>query len=164
MWAVMSDSHDNLDAIKAALDILSSYSIDMLFHCGDIISPFTVPRLDFGVPVKAVRGNNDGEFLGLRKMFQQHSEWEFTEGVLTVETTHGKVAITHGHISGVLPALISGSEFKFVFSGHDHNAKVEKVNRILWVNSGECGGWLRGRKSIAVVNPEELRAEVIEFK
>ncbi|MFX1512699.1 MAG: metallophosphoesterase [Promethearchaeota archaeon] len=164
MWAVLSDSHDNLDAIKLALDTLSSYSIELFFHCGDVISPFTVPKLDMGVPVKAVRGNNDGEFLGLYKMFQQFPEWEFTQGVLTVETDYGKVAVTHGHIPGVLPALLSGSEFKFIFSGHDHNAQVKKVNGILWANSGECGGWLRGRKTIAVVDPQKSRAEIIEIK
>ena len=41
MIGLMSDSHDNLDAIRSAVKIFNKKNLDMVIHAGDLISPFT---------------------------------------------------------------------------------------------------------------------------
>ncbi len=41
MIGILSDSHDNLDAIKKAVNLLNKKKVDLVIHAGDLISPFT---------------------------------------------------------------------------------------------------------------------------
>ncbi len=60
--AVLSDSHDNIWKLAAAMPHLAA--ADAVIHCGDLCSPFMVTRIGEGVggkPVHIVWGNNDGD-------------------------------------------------------------------------------------------------------
>jgi len=37
----MSDSHDNLEAIRSAVQLFNKQNLDLVIHAGDLISPFT---------------------------------------------------------------------------------------------------------------------------
>ncbi|HML05759.1 MAG TPA: metallophosphoesterase family protein, partial [Methanobacterium sp.] len=41
----MSDSHDNLDAIRKAVDAFNKAGVDLVIHAGDMISPFTAKEI-----------------------------------------------------------------------------------------------------------------------
>ena len=42
MIGIMSDSHDNLTAIRKAVEFFNKKQVKAVLHAGDIISPFTV--------------------------------------------------------------------------------------------------------------------------
>ena len=42
-WLICSDTHDNLAHVEAMLD--AERDADLLLHCGDIVSPFTLNYL-----------------------------------------------------------------------------------------------------------------------
>ena len=68
---VLSDTHDNVPAVEAAMDRFEAAGVESVVHCGDFIAPPVVPHLDRdGVSVHAVRGNNDGEREGLASAFE----------------------------------------------------------------------------------------------
>ena len=48
-----------------------------------------------------------------------------------------------------------------IVCGHTHEPLVER-GRPMVINPGECGGWVSGRCTIAVLDTETLEAEVIE--
>lgn len=63
----MSDSHDNLDAIRKAVKIFNEQNLDIVIHAGDLISPFTSYEFEnLDAEFVAVYGNNDGEREGLK--------------------------------------------------------------------------------------------------
>jgi putative phosphoesterase len=67
MIGIMSDSHDNLDAIRKAVKLFNSKDLDIVIHAGDLISPFTATEFQKLDPeLVAVYGNNDGEREGLK--------------------------------------------------------------------------------------------------
>lgn len=69
---IISDTHDNLDAIDRTIETLNSYKIDLVIHAGDVISPFAARRFkELKSPLRVVYGNNDGERTGLKNMFQK---------------------------------------------------------------------------------------------
>jgi len=62
---VISDTHDNLEAVDSLLQCIKKKKIpyDLVVHLGDIISPFTLRKLvnDFEGRLIAIFGNNDGD-------------------------------------------------------------------------------------------------------
>ena len=64
MIGIISDTHENEEAMKKATAIFKQRKVDFVVHCGDIVSP---PVLDNfkELKMKLVFGNNDGEKNGL---------------------------------------------------------------------------------------------------
>ncbi|MHC1592429.1 MAG: metallophosphoesterase family protein, partial [Candidatus Helarchaeales archaeon] len=69
---IMSDSHDNIEAVKKAVKIFNEHDVMQVLHAGDIISPFVsfLAFKDLKCEFHAVFGNNDGERTGLVKQFE----------------------------------------------------------------------------------------------
>src|SRR6056297_2121144 len=60
---VVSDTHDDLAAVEAAVSLFDREGVDAVVHCGDFVAPSSVTPFDVdGVDFYAVRGNNDGEW------------------------------------------------------------------------------------------------------
>ena len=41
MIGIMSDSHDNLDAVNIAVQIFNSHECRLVIHAGDFVAPFS---------------------------------------------------------------------------------------------------------------------------
>lgn len=67
---IMSDSHDNMPAIRAAVELFNQRHVDLVIHAGDLVAPFTAREIKkLKCPYRIVLGNNDGEVLGLYRVF-----------------------------------------------------------------------------------------------
>ena len=53
--------------------------------------------------------------------------------------------------------------FDLICYGHTHKAHVERRGKSLIVNPGECGGWLYGTSTIAMVDLKQMEAEIIKL-
>ncbi len=63
---IMSDTHDNLPAIRKAVEFFNERNVDLVIHAGDYVAPFVARELKkLKAPLKGVFGNNDGERKGL---------------------------------------------------------------------------------------------------
>ena len=153
---VISDSHDRLPTLAAALRWLADERVDALLHAGDYVAPFAaklltpdaLPDTLRRVPLHGIYGNNDGERDGLKKLLPQ-----LVDGPLRVgfDTPHGRRTVVMAHFLGwVEPGDLDGADV--VVSGHDHTALIERRDGRLFVNPGECCGWLTGRCTVAVVD------------
>ena len=67
---IISDTHDNVDAIDRAVRIFKEYKVDLVLHLGDIVAPMTISNFD-GLNIKFVRGNNDGDILNIKKRIEE---------------------------------------------------------------------------------------------
>ncbi|MBS7247581.1 MAG: metallophosphoesterase [Candidatus Jordarchaeales archaeon] len=159
---VMSDSHDNMEAIRRAVEFFNSEGVELVVHAGDIISPFTIRAFrELACPIKAVTGNNDGDFLSLRKLFD--GKGEISSFFISLEMSGVKIAVNHGHYPDVLEALITSGKYDVVICGHTHEQVNKKMGSTLVVNPGETCGYLTGKRSVAVLDLREIRAEIIEI-
>jgi len=41
MIGIMSDSHDHMEAIRAAVEVFNQAGVKLVVHAGDLIAPFT---------------------------------------------------------------------------------------------------------------------------
>ena len=152
--AILSDSHDNLEALFRVLEKVRAAGADMVLHLGDIVSPFAAkPLLSLGLPVQAVYGNNDGEHAGLA-------------GLLDITNPPRPLLL-----AGKRFILLHTPPFKrdappacdYCLFGHTHAREDRRVGGVRVVNPGEAGGWLTGTCSFAMLDTEDDRLDFIEF-
>jgi putative phosphoesterase len=154
----MSDSHDNVDAIKKAVGFFNGEQCELVLHAGDFIAPFAARELErLSCPVKAVFGNCDGEKRGLKKVFVSLGEIEEQPFVfLHAERT---LLLTHTHFAN--ERHVRSGKYDAVIYGHTHKPDIRIQNGILLINPGETGGWLTGKSSVVLLHPVSLEAEIV---
>ena len=157
---IMSDSHDNLPAIRAAVGLFNERQVDMVVHAGDIVAPFTAREIKkLNCPYKIIFGNNDGEILGLYKIY----EGNVFQPPHQFMVNDKKVLVLHDPI--LLNSFKEIKAFDIIIYGHDHNASIsESPTGQLIVNPGECGGWLTGKSTVAIWTLPNNKVELIELK
>lgn len=152
---LISDSHDNLDMLQKAVNLFNSREVNLVLHAGDFIAPFTVSALDgLNCDWKGVFGNCDGEREGLTKT----SNGKVKTDRLTLELSDKKVLLVHNLSRETAPG---GQDL--VVHGHTHKTVVGSMDKGIHVNPGECCGWVTGKATVAVVNTEKMKCEVIEL-
>jgi putative phosphoesterase len=137
---VISDTHDQIERIKKAVALFTGENVDLVVHCGDIVSPFTLQFYrGLKCPMKALFGNNTGDLLrhlAYRKEFELENIEFITVPFMAIPMGGRTIGIYHGDVPEITEALIHSKMFDCVFSGHSHIAKIEEYEEILHVNPG----------------------------
>ena len=150
---ILADSHDNVPMIRKALEMFKVHGVECMIHAGDYVAPFALKELQKpGIRLVGVYGNNDGEKQGLKGLCSEVHEAPFL-----FELNGRNILITH-YLERVRENLKEKADV--VISGHTHEPEING-GKPLFINPGECGGWLYGRPSIAVLHLETLEAHVI---
>lgn len=153
---ILSDSHDNLPKIEKAVSIFNKNKVGFVLHAGDFIAPFTIPKLKLlSCDWRGVFGNNDGERNGLIGI----SEGKIQEGPLRIE--FGKIRVTLVH--DINKIFLEKEETDLVIFGHTHKQEARKNDSKLVINPGECGGWLTGKSTIAVIDLDTLSSQILDI-
>ncbi|MEM1513855.1 MAG: metallophosphoesterase [Candidatus Thermoplasmatota archaeon] len=154
---VISDTHDNIYAIKEAIKIFNGEKVNFVIHAGDIVSPFTA-NIFKGLNCKIflIYGNNDGDKLFLKEKFSNIGD--INNDPFEINLKDKKVIVTHK------PELVDALSYIYdiVIYGHTHKIDIRKENALI-LNPGECCGYLTGKNSVAILYPEKMDADVIEF-
>jgi len=154
---LISDTHDRLPMIDRGLTVFRDRGVQVLIHPGDFIAPFAVkPLVDFGKPIHATFGNNDGERAGLKKLLP-----DLVEGPLFVELA-GRVILIHHFIDWCRPEDIERADI--VLTGHTHQARVHEESGKLFVNPGECCGWVTGQCTVALLDTDGPSVEIVDLE
>jgi uncharacterized protein len=137
--AIVSDIHDNVWTLKAALAQLNEAGI--LLCCGDLCSPFIVGLMAeaFGGAIHIVEGNNEGDWRRISQTAARfpsvHLHGEFFED----EIDGKRVAVNH-YPNIALPLAQSG-KYDLVCYGHDHHFAMEGRGSTLTLNPGTLLGY-----------------------
>ncbi|MCD6472690.1 metallophosphoesterase [Candidatus Aerophobetes bacterium] len=154
---IMADSHDNLPMIERAVKFFNQKKVELVLHAGDFIAPFVVIRelKNLSSPLIGVFGNNDGEKEGLRKEIAKIGEIHSPP----YELKYGGRKIVLSHIPLDLKK-IKESEYDLIVYGHTHQPVIKRDKGSLLVNPGECGGWITGYATVALVDLDKMEAEI----
>lgn len=143
---VISDTHDRVETVRAALAELRSHNIELLLHCGDIESPPTL-ELFRDIPTHFVLGNCDwlpdqlaagiSEIGGTLHDRFGHLE---LDGI--------QIAWTHSHDRRLFHDLEHCGKYDFLFYGHTHVAEQHQTGKTHVVNPGALH---RAREKTCVV-------------
>lgn len=146
---ILSDSHDNLDALRQAVEFFNREGAEVVLHAGDLVAPFVHRALQhLRGRLVLVFGNNDGERLGLARVF----EGKIFQPPYKLDLDGRSVILLHEPHG--LEALKVSQLYDLVVYGHTHEIEVSQHGKTLVVNPGECGGWLTGRRTVALWDTE----------
>jgi putative phosphoesterase len=143
---VLGDTHDRIEATRAALAGLKERGAELLIHTGDICGPETVAAFA-GWRAHFVFGNNDGDWTRgadgrhrrdfgtlTRAMEIIGATWQHPFG--HVELASKKVAWTHGDNFALLADLEKSGAYDYVFFGHTHVADSYVAGTTRVINPG----------------------------
>jgi putative phosphoesterase len=158
MIGIMSDSHDNCDAIKKAVDFFKKQKCELIIHAGDFVAPFAARELERSAcPMRAVFGNCDGEKEGLAKTIRPFGE--IREAPFVFFLHNKNFLLTHVHFS--LEKYARSGKYEVIVFGHTHKPEIKKTHGSLLINPGETGGWLSGKRSVALYDPDTGETEIV---
>ena len=136
--AVLSDIHDNIWRLAAALEAVQS--CDAMICCGDLCSPFIIHQLGggFAKPIHIVFGNNDGDLFRITANAQKYAQISLHGEFFRAEFD-GK-AVAAQHYDNIARPLAASGEFDLVAFGHNHVYEIARAGRALLVNPGPIMG------------------------
>ncbi len=138
--AILSDTHDQIANLRAAIAYCNAKSIDILLHCGDLISPFMLKELAlFEGPVHLIYGNNVGD----QHLISSRCSTEYAN--ITHHGVFGKITcdnlkIALVHYPEQARGLASLSNYDIICCGHSHRYGIEYWGKTLVINPGQLLG------------------------
>jgi putative phosphoesterase len=159
--AVLSDSHDNVWKLDAAMPHL--LRAEAVIHCGDLCSPFTLRMLADGVqgrPVNVVWGNNDGDKYLMTRVAGQFPNVRLNGDFAELALAGTAVAVNH--YPEIAHGLALSGKYRMVCYGHNHTAREDRIEGCLLLNPGELAG-IQGRSTVAIVDTSDLSLEWVEL-
>lgn len=155
---ILSDSHDDMVAIRKAVDILNARGVTIVIHAGDITSPFTFEVFgELNAPLIGIFGNNDGDKL----LLQKKSKGNIRNQPLIKTFQRKKTVVVHE--PDLVDALADSGHFDLVVYGHTHKPEIRKINNTLVINPGKAAKLHKGESTVAVLNIETMEAEIIRL-
>lgn len=136
---ILSDTHNNLKNLQAALAVFQNEGIETLVHCGDLIDVSLASALR-GFRVIYVLGNGDVASGELRAALLEQDPENYVGLVYSGRIGGVRVAATHGHLPGRVEELVHSGEYDYVFKGHSHRHQDEKFGFTRLINPGALGG------------------------
>ncbi len=159
---ILSDSHNDIDHLAAALKILDRESIHVVICCGDVVDAACVP-LFAGLELHLVEGNMDTHPQDIvRSVTYLGNDSTFGLEYQAV-IDNKRIVAMHGHHEGRLNEAVRSGDFDYVFHGHTHRRRDERVNSTRVINPGALGGTRHESRSIAILDLTHDDLHVIEI-
>lgn len=160
LLGIISDTHENENAIKKAVRIFKEKNAELVVHCGDIISP---PMLEHFKELKMmfVFGNNDGERNGLNQKARELG-FEGLKEEKEFEYKGKRFYVYHGTKLNTLDAAIKSNKYDYVLTGHTHIKKDEKSGKTRVINPGAL--FRTYPYTVALLDVEEDKLEFVGIK
>lgn len=156
---IISDTHENIPIIRRAVAIIKEIKPDLVVHCGDIISPPTLAEFA-GLPMRFIFGNNDGEIEGLRSKSNELGFGEINNELeLTIDDK--RLYFYHGTKEYMIDEMAGSQLYDYVFHGHTHTSRDERIGRTRVINPGAL--YMALRYTFATLDIKEDKLEFQEI-
>lgn len=131
---ILSDTHDRVDAMAAAMKLLRDAGAEFFIHCGDVGSERVLDHLA-GVAAAFVFGNTDWDRAGLARYAQ--SIGVACHGAFADLELGGKrFAVIHGDDFKLKQRLLAEQRHDYLLQGHTHVRADERVGKVRLINPG----------------------------
>jgi len=147
---IMSDTHKNRPGVRYALDIFRALGIQVILHAGDLISAELLEEFkEFSVYLSF--GNGDDPVI-ISSKAKTLAERFVCEEMLDLNLAGKRVLMVHGDQRSELEKGIASGDYDFVFHGHTHRFRDERVGSTRVINPGALGGRFVGERSFATLD------------
>lgn len=155
---ILSDTHDDMQALSKAVDLFNSRDVVRVLHAGDIVSPFTFDVLDgLRAEFSAILGNNDGD----RILLRERSKGRVHPQPLLAAAGDRKVVVVHE--PHLVQALTDSGDFDLVVYGHTHQPDLRQEGGTLVLNPGKAARLHRGSSTAAILDTATMEARIVDL-
>ncbi|MCK4904712.1 metallophosphoesterase [bacterium] len=160
LLGILSDSHDNIPYLNKAIEIFNQRQVGRVLHAGDFVSAFTSkPFRNLKCKFTGVFGNNDGDKLLLEAEFKNIGK--IYDDVYEDIIDKKKTILFHRET--LVQKLAESGKYDIIIYGHTHKIDLKQGHTLI-INPGECGGWITGNSTIAILDTEKMKAEIIRLE
>ena len=159
--AVLSDTHDNRNATRKALDLARGRGAAEIIHCGDLTSA-AMMYLFHGWTIQYAEGNMDRGTGEIRAAVDRLGTGSSCGAELHLERDGLRIAVMHGNRAERLARAVESGGFDIVFHGHTHRRRDECLGPTRVVNPGALGSAAVGNYSFCVLDTGSGKIEFIE--
>lgn len=131
--AIVSDTHSRTATVEQALALIAGRDIELIIHCGDLEDDDTV-RL-FPAHTHFVFGNCDHDRDGIRTAIDDIGA-KLHEPFGHLDLDGKRLAFLHGDDTHLLRDLIASEAFDYLFHGHTHVRRDERIGQTRVINPG----------------------------
>jgi putative phosphoesterase len=142
---ILSDSHDHIALIDAAVADAKAAGAEAVLHCGDLVAPSTLHCLEkYGLPVHVIHGNNTGDLFALTQLAHKPGGVVRFHGMdAGIELAGKRVFLVH--YPHYAKAMAATGDWDLVCCGHSHKAEILQQKNCAGgtthvVNPGTVGG------------------------
>lgn len=156
MIGIISDTHDNVFAIKKAVEIFKQRNVELVLHLGDIVAPVSVLYFK-DLRIKFLKGNCDGDIEMIKEKIRE-IDGEFLGPFHELNIANKKIALIHK--PGKVNELALSKQYDYILHGHTHKKRDEVIANTRIINPG---GFYLGNEehSIALLDIKEDKLEFI---
>lgn len=135
--AILSDIHDNLWNLAAAVDAIRG--ADALICCGDLCSPFVIDELaKFERDIHIVFGNNDADLYRITaKALKKPNCHVYGE---LFQTVFERKRFAVNHFDYLARPMAKSGDYDVVCFGHNHHFEISRAGECLLINPGPIMG------------------------
>jgi putative phosphoesterase len=142
---ILSDSHDHIPLLEAAVAAAKAAGVEAVLHCGDVVAPSTLQCLEgYGLPTHVIHGNNTGDLYTLGRLAARpggHLRYHGMDAALEL----GGRRVFLVHYPHYARAMASTGDWDLVCCGHSHKVSLERLPNLsggttVVVNPGTVGG------------------------
>lgn len=148
---ILSDSHNNLTNLQAALRVFRQENVGHLIHCGDLTSAETAAAMGEFQIIHSL-GNGDYASAEIRQALMNLNPRNFSGLVYTGDIDGFSIAVTHGHLPGMIHELTGSGLYRYVFYGHSHRRRDELNGTTRLINPGALGGLKAEDRSACILD------------
>ncbi|WP_456379689.1 metallophosphoesterase family protein [Thiolapillus sp.] len=164
---ILSDSHDHIPLLEAAVRDARALGAKAVLHCGDVVAPSTLHCLEqFQLPVHIIHGNNTGDLYALTRLSHEPGGVLRYHGMDAGIELGGK-RIFLVHYPHYARAMAATGDWDLVCCGHSHQADIEwlphvKSGKAALVNPGTVGGVGQARATWVLGDLQTMSFDVHE--
>ena len=165
---ILSDSHDHIPLLDAAVEEAKGLGAEAVLHCGDVVAPSSLQCLiRHGLPIHVIHGNNTGDLYSLGQLASRPDSNIHYHGMdAGLELAGRKIFLVH--YPHYARALAATGDWDLICCGHSHKFKVEELDNLRGgktplVNPGTIGGVGRAPATYVIGDLDEMTFEMHEI-
>lgn len=165
---ILSDSHDHIPLLDAAVAEAKEKGAQAVLHCGDVVAPSTLKCLNkHRLPVHVIHGNNSGDLYSLGQMATRADNVIQYHGMDAGVDLAGK-RIFLVHYPHYARAMAATGEWDLVCCGHTHKSRIDWLpnidgGRTPLVNPGTVGGVGNDPSTYIMADLDNMTFETFEL-
>lgn len=165
---ILSDSHDHIPLLDAAVAAAKEAGAEAVLHCGDVVAPSTLHCLEkHDLPIHVIHGNNTGDLYTLGRLAARPDGHVLYHGMDAGLELAGK-RIFLVHYPHYARAMAATGDWDLVCCGHSHKTAIDQLPNIKggitpMLNPGTVGGVGDAPATYVMANLESMEFEVREI-